>query len=386
MRLILSSKRRHIASRAVVLYQILLVLSVICSIAQAHSPPAPTIELSGVVIKQFDKDILPNKTAEAVETKTVTIVVEATPKTYNPNDDDDDGNSDNSWQNGGHVKPNIVATGDATSSAQPTNTAAVVDNDPKSSPLPNSDGADNNNYTDPNPNGVKRLVLISSLVGTIGFVSLMAAATLLYMRKRSQSRRNKTRHDDMELNEQPSRGGGPTDGSDGGSTRPILQGPYGLPEEAHSLPDSEPSAPMLAPLPMAHTPGNSSLRQHYLEIPSLSHNGSTARSLRTLSHTQAIPPPSAPTAKELGDDHENLYHLVARDYPSSSAGLPSGSRPISTYRDDSSVTSSQDAPPAYTPSAPPLYILADYPEPQIIGTSRSRQQHDRAPSRHSRRE
>ncbi|KAI8579570.1 hypothetical protein K450DRAFT_241614 [Umbelopsis ramanniana AG] len=383
MRLTLSSKRRHTTSYAVVSYQILLVISVICSIAQAHSPPAPTIELSGLVIKQLDKDLLPSKTAEAVETKTVTIVVEATPKTYNPNDDDDD-NSDNSWQNGGHVKPNIVATGDSTSSAEPTNTAAGNDN-PQSSPLPNSDGVDDN-YTDPNPNGVKRLVLISSLVGTVGFVSLLAAATLLYMRKRSHSRRNKTRNDDIELNEHRSRGGDPNDGSDGGSSRPILQRPYGLPDEAHSLPDSEPSAPMLAPLPMAHTPGNDSLRQHYLEIPSLSHDGSPSRSMRTLAHTQAIPPPSAPTAKELNDDHANLYHLVARDYPSSSAGLPSGSRPISTFRDDSSVTSSQDAPPAYTPSAPPLYILADYPEPHIIGTSRSRQQHDRAPSRHSRRE
>jgi hypothetical protein len=383
MRLILSSKRRHTTSYAVVFYHILLVMCVICSIAQAHSPPAPTIELSGLIIKQLDNDSSPNKTAEAVETKTVTIVVEATAKTYKPDDDGDD-NSDNSWQNGGHVKPNIVATGDPTSSADPQNTAAV-DDSPQSSSLPNSDGTDDN-YSDPNPNGVKRMVLISSLVGTVGFVSLLAAATLLYMRKRSQSRRSKTRNNDMELNEHHSRGGDPSDGSDGGSTRPILQRPYGLPEEAHSLPDSEPSAPMLAPLPMAHTPGSSSLRQHYVELPSLSHNEAPPRSMRTLAHTQAIPPPSAPTAKELNDDQENLYHLVARDYSSSSTGLPSGSRPISTFRDDSSVTSSQDAPPAYTPSAPPLYILADYPEPHIIGTSRSRQQHDRAPSRYSRRE
>ncbi|KAI9287574.1 hypothetical protein BC943DRAFT_195316 [Umbelopsis sp. AD052] len=286
MRLTLSSKRRHTTSYAVVSYQILLVMSVICSIALANSPPATTIEISGLVIKQLDKDMLPSKTAEAVETKTVTIVVEATPKTYKPNDDDDD-NSGNSWQNGGHVKPNIVATGDATSSAEPTNTSAAGDDHPQPSPLPNNDGV-NDNYTDPNANGVKRLVLISSL--------------------------------------------------------------------------------------------------HYLDIPSLSHDGSSSRSMRTLAHTQAIPPPSAPTAKELNDDHDNLYHLVARDYSSSSAGPPSGSRTISTYRDDSSVTSSQDAPPAYTPSAPPHYILADYPGPHIIGTSRSRQQHDRAPSRPSRRE
>ncbi|KAG2187822.1 hypothetical protein INT44_005512 [Umbelopsis vinacea] len=384
MRLTLSSKRRHTTSYAVVSYQILLVMSVICSIALANSPPATTIEISGLVIKQLDKDMLPSKTAEAVETKTVTIVVEATPKTYKPNDDDDD-NSGNSWQNGGHVKPNIVATGDATSSAEPTNTSAAGDDHPQPSPLPNNDGV-NDNYTDPNANGVKRLVLISSLVGTVGFVSLLGAATLLYLRKRSNSRKSKTRNGDIELNEHRSRGGDSSNGFDGGSSQPIVQRPYGLPEEAHSLPDSEPSAPMLAPLPMAHTPGNNSLRQHYLDIPSLSHDGSSSRSMRTLAHTQAIPPPSAPTAKELNDDHDNLYHLVARDYSSSSAGPPSGSRTISTYRDDSSVTSSQDAPPAYTPSAPPHYILADYPEPHIIGTSRSRQQHDRAPSRPSRRE
>ncbi|KAH8555722.1 hypothetical protein BGW37DRAFT_478290 [Umbelopsis sp. PMI_123] len=384
MRLIMSSKRRSINNSPVALYQIFVILCIICAVGQAHSPPAPTtIEVSGVVIKQFDKDNVSNQTTAAIETKTVTIVVEATPKTYDPNEDSNDSN-DNSWQNGGHVKPYMVATGDSTSSAEPGNTAAV-DNNAQATSAPEGDGSDDGS-TDSNPGGVKKMVLISSLVGSIGFVSLLAAATLLYMRKRSSIRRDKERNDDIELIDQHSRGGDTPDGSDGSSRVAIVQSSYPLPEEAHSVPDSEPSAPMLAPLPMAHTPGNNSLRQHYLELPNLSPNGLPSRNMRTLAHTQSIAPPSAPTAKELNhDDHENLYHLVANEYASSSSGLPSGSRPVSTFRDDSSITSSQDAPPAYTPSAPPLYVLADYPEPQIIGTSRSRQQHDRASSRHSRR-
>lgn len=361
--------RRKSIPRATTLSHIILVLFIICSIVHAQSPPAPTIEVSNLVIKKLDKDGLDNSTSDNITTKTVTIVLE-TQKTHDSSDDDSD-SGDSSWQNGGHVKPYMVATGEPSATIQPGDTA-TPDSGAAATAVPNDDAADDNALVNQDQSTVRRMILISSIVGTVGFVSLLAAATLLYIRKKDRKRRGKQQSSDIELDDQSR---GPPNNDSTSSVQPMFQQPttFVLPDETQSRNDSQPSAPMLAPLPMAHGSGNNTMRRHYLEIPNISSAVIPTRTMRNLAHTQSIAPPSAPTAKEIHAEDENLYRLVGSEYSSSARGQrQSTSRRHPSFQDDSSVTSSQDAPPAYTPSAPPLYFYADYPE--ATGTSRSRQQ------------
>lgn len=365
--------RRISNPQAATLSHIILVLFIICSIVHAQLPPAPNIEVSKPVIKQLDKDYPGNTTAsDNITTKTVTIVLEAQ-KTHDPNDNDSSDSSDNSWQNGGHVNPYMVATDGPTATVRPGDTAAP-DSVTAPTDAPNGDATDDSVINQDQSN-VRRMTLISSIVGTIGFVSLLAVASLLYVRKRERKRLEKLRQGDIELRDQPRAGGGGggdnhnSTSSNGHQPAPM---PFISPEDTQSLTDSQPSAPMLAPIPLAHGSGNNTLRRHYLEIPQVSSASmSPTRNMHTLAHTQAIPPPSAPTAKEIHAEDENLHHL-RNDYSSSTAGQQSSSRRFPSFRDDASITSSQEAPPAYSPSAPPLYFLADFTESTSTGTSRPR--------------
>jgi len=366
--------RRISNPQAATLSHIILVLFIICSIVHAQLPPAPNIEVSKPVIKQLDKDYPGNTTAsDNITTKTVTIVLEAQ-KTHDPNDNDSSDSSDNSWQNGGHVNPYMVATDGPTATVRPGDTAAP-DSVTAPTDAPNGDATDDS-VINQDQSTVRRMTLISSIVGTIGFVSLLAVASLLYVRKRERKRLEKLRQGDIELRDQPRAGGGGggdnhnSTSSNGHQPAPM---PFISPEDTQSLTDSQPSAPMLAPIPLAHGSGNNTLRRHYLEIPQVSSASmSPTRNMHTLAHTQAIPPPSAPTAKEIHAEDENLHHLVRNDYSSSTAGQQSSSRRFPSFRDDASITSSQEAPPAYSPSAPPLYFLADFTESTSTGTSRPR--------------
>lgn len=364
------------------------VLFVICSLVNAEAPAAlPTIDASNVNIKKLDKDYSSTPSDGTITTKTVVIVITptSTGKTHKGDNDgdDDSGDSNNPWQNGNPVEPYMVATGDSSSTAyQPENTAPGGDGDsPNDASSQDANAHDDHTQDQGDGGALKRMVLISSIVGTAGFVSIIAAATLLFIRRRDRKKRESKRSADIELQQSTAalnndNGGYNNNGNDrgNGSSPPHTSQSttFSYLAEGQHYSEFNPSAPMLAPLPQAQT-GNNALRTHYLDIPQISDDMSRPqRNAHTLAHTQAIPPPSAPSAKELGDEHDSHYRR--NNYlQSNSSQQPSSSQPSRPFRDDASIASSQDAPPAYTPSAPPSYLIPEY---SSTGPSRHRQQSD----------
>ncbi|KAG2179051.1 hypothetical protein INT43_001900 [Umbelopsis isabellina] len=383
------SRTHHSPYATKLLYTILL-LFVICSLVNAQAPAAlPTIDAPDLNIKKLDKDYSSTPNEGTTTTKTVVIVITPSPtgKTHHGDNDgnDDSGGSNNPWQNGDPVEPYMVAPGDSSSTAsQPDNTASAGDGTtPTDASSQDANTSDNPTQYQNDGSALKRMVLISSIMGTAGFVSIIAVATLLLIRRRDRKRRELKRSADIEL-QQPTavvnsdNGGYNNNGSDRGNgsspphTRQSTAFNYLADGQRYS--EYNPSAPMLAPLPPAQT-SNNALRTHYLDIPQLSDDISRSRrNTHTLAQTQAIPPPSAPSAKELGAEHEHDLHYRPNNYlPSTSSQQPSSSQSSRPFRDDASIASSQDAPPAYTPSAPPSYLIPDYPS---TVPSRHRQQSD----------
>ncbi|KAJ2959308.1 hypothetical protein NQZ79_g5213 [Umbelopsis isabellina] len=368
----------------------ILLFFVICSLVNAQAPTAlPTIDAPDVNIKKMDKDYSSTPNEGTTTTKTVVIVITptSTGKTHNGNDDgnDDSGDSKNPWQNGDPVEPYMVATGDSSSTAsQPDNTAPAGNGaSPTDASSQDADAGDNHTQDQGDGGAMRRMVLISSIVGTAGFVSIIAAATLLFIRRRDRKRRESKRSADIEL-QQPAaaldsdNGDYNNNGNDrgnGSSPPPTTQSTtFSYSADGQHYSEFNPSAPMLAPLPQAQT-SNNALRTHYLDIPQVSDDISRPRrNTHTLAQTQAIPPPSAPSAKELGAEDDCHYRHGHNNYlPSDSSQQPSSSQSSRPFRDDVSIASSQDAPPAYTPSAPPSYLITDY---SSSGQSRHRQQSD----------
>jgi hypothetical protein len=383
--------RTHHSPYAAKLSYTILLFFVICSLVNAQAPTAlPTIDASNVNIKKMDKDYSSTPNEGATTTKTVVIVIQPTPTEKTHNKDDDDGNSNsgasnNPWQNGDPVEPYMVATGDS-STTDPANTASMAE-DASPTDASSQDSNDNDNHQNQGDGGaLKRMVLISSIVGTAGFVSIIAAATLLFIRRRDRKRRESKTPADIEL--QPpvtslsdNGGSNNNNGNNRGThSTPDQSTTFSYSADGQDYPEYNPSAPILAPLPQVHT-GNNALRTHFLDIPHISNDMSRPRNTHNLMQTQAIPPPSAPTAKELGAEDESHYRHGHNDYlPSSSNQQASSSQSSRPFRDDVSIASSQDAPPAYTPSAPPSYLITDY---SSTGPSRYRQQPD-STTNHSR--
>ncbi|KAF7724082.1 hypothetical protein EC973_001415 [Apophysomyces ossiformis] len=154
------------------------------------------------------------------------------------------------------------------------------------------------------------MVLIVSLVGGVGAVAIIAA-TVVLARMRIKKRKEKQESIEMRTEQTPS------------NHEPSIEPPPALPTESHNESHNEP--------------------EHFQNFPAVPE----------LIYQEAGPSPSAPSAKE----------LYAPDMVP--ALIPAGPSTIPKHVGDTP----EIPPPAYTPSAPPLYALPVQPQPRSSNSS-----------------
>jgi hypothetical protein len=202
---------------------------------------------------------------------------------------------------------------------------------------------------------LKRMIMILSLVGGLGVIAVVATI-VIFTRMRARNRKQR----EMD------------DGNEHGLTSDESLIPSDTDQDDNNNNIVIHSASSLTSLSV-----NSSDNRHYLEPsapPALNTEDITnnRRNLVSMSSQTTAPSPSAPTAKELDAmiDDETLTESSSHYHSSSHINTCSRCAPLV-------IDPPELPPPAYTPSAPPHYVLP--PEPIIASPSSSTS----LPRRHS---
>ncbi|KAI9011987.1 hypothetical protein CLU79DRAFT_722502 [Phycomyces nitens] len=205
---------------------------------------------------------------------------------------------------------------------------------------------------------LRRMVTILSLVGSFGFIAVVATVVVfarMRLRKKSKAEEEETvaENDDGHREQGTSgtgvgRGSGRSDhDSDDDDGAPFMPIP------------SAPPAPMLIEIQQQHSHYEHSVDDICLPSSSTLIPPPDRRLLSV--HSQTALAPSAPSAKELADQPEQgcRHHGDGLSVEHGSSKPLPDSTPCPNCHHH--ATTSEIPPPAYTPSAPPMYAVPDSP-------------------------